>query len=99
MLDLNGWGTLLGGEPFLYAGAPVKNFPTHKRAGRPHAKHVPTVERARASPQFDGEFFLRQKFCKDRFRAGHVISYKLATIRLRGRLRLSEWRRLCCSCW
>jgi hypothetical protein len=63
MLGPKGWGSLLSGEPFLYARAPVKNFPTHKRAGRSHAKYIPTVERARVPPQFGGEFFFGQKLC------------------------------------
>jgi hypothetical protein len=62
MLGLKGWGSLLSGEPFLHARAPVKNFPTHKRSGRPHAKNIPTVERTRVPPQFGGEFIFRQKF-------------------------------------
>jgi hypothetical protein len=35
---------------------------TDKRPRRAHAEDLPTVEGALITPQFDGKFFLRQKF-------------------------------------
>ena len=50
---------LLRGEPFLHARSPIKHLTSDMRPRRPNAKHFPTIERARVSPQFGGEFFLR----------------------------------------
>jgi hypothetical protein len=54
-------GLFVRDEPFLNTGSSVKHSSTKARPRRPKTKRMPTIERAHVSPQFGGEFLLRQK--------------------------------------
>jgi hypothetical protein len=54
-------GLLLRSKPFLHSGSPIKHSATEACPCRSGTKRMPTIERAHVSPQFGGEFLLRQK--------------------------------------